>query len=284
MDINGRAHANVIKEKLREEILNNSYTPTLAFFLMEDHEPSSLYVGMKERACKETGITSIKESLPATITENELLAKIDRANKDSKIDAIIVQMPLPAHIDPNKIILAIDPSKDVDGFHPINIGKAIIGEKDALLPCTPHGVCKLLEMEHVETTGKNVVIIGRSNIVGRPLLNMLSGKGKDATVTLLHSKSKDIETHLKNADIIIAALGIPHFVKASMIKQGAVVIDVGICHLDGKLVGDVDYKQCKDKASKITPVPGGVGPMTIAMLLVNTLQCHKNRLKASLSL
>ncbi len=284
MDIDGRAHAKVIKDKLREEILNKSYTPTLAFFLMEDHGPSGVYVGMKERACKETGITSIKESLPATITEKELLAKIDRANKDSKIDAIIVQMPLPAHIDANKIILAIDPSKDVDGFHPINIGKMMIGEKDALLPCTPQGICKLLEMEHVETKGKNVVIIGRSNIVGRPLVNMLSGKGKDATVTLLHSKSKDIEAYLKNADIIIAAVGIPNFLKASMIKQGAVVIDVGISHLDGKLVGDVDYEQVKDKASKITPVPGGVGPMTIAMLLVNTLQCHKKHLRANLSL
>ncbi len=284
MDIDGRAHAKVIKDQIKKEILDKSYTPTLAFFLMEDHSPSRVYVGMKERACKETGITSIKDCLPSTITEEELLAKIDRANKDPKVDAIIVQMPLPAHIDSNKIILAIDPSKDVDGFHPINIGKMMIGEKDALLPCTPQAVCKLLEMEHVETKGKNVVIIGRSNIVGRPLVNMLSQKGRDATVTLLHSRSKEIETHLKNADIIIAALGIPHFLKASMIKKGAVVIDVGISHLDGKLAGDVDYEEVKTKASKITPVPGGVGPMTIAMLLANTLQCHKNRLQANLFL
>ena len=284
MDIDGRGLAKSIRAQLKEEIQKNQYSPTLAFFLMEDHAPSKVYVGMKERACKEVGVTSIKEFLPADIKEDQLLKKIYTANNDPTIDAIIVQMPLPSHINSNKIILAIDPLKDVDGFHPINIGKMLIGEKDALLPCTPHGICKMLEMENIPTSGKNIAILGRSLIVGRPLANMLSQKGKDGTVTLLHSRSKDLSSHLKNADIIIAALGIPLFVKKEMVKKGAVIIDVGINHLEGKLVGDVDYTNVKDIASKITPVPGGVGPMTIAMLLYNAVRCHKLRLKSNVSL
>ncbi|MCH9621476.1 MAG: Bifunctional protein FolD protein [Chlamydiia bacterium] len=284
MDINGRAIAQVIRTTLETEIEKNKYTPTLAFFLMEDHAPSRVYVGMKQRACQEVGITSIKEELPVSITEKGLLEKIDNANKDPVIDAIIVQMPLPDHIDSNKIICAIDPIKDVDGFHPLNIGKMMIGDKNALLPCTPHGICKMLEIENISTTGKNVVILGRSLIVGRPLANLLSQKGKDATVTLLHSRSQNLKSHLLNADIVISAIGIPHFVKEDMVKQGAVIIDVGMNHLEGKLVGDVDYTKVKKIASKITPVPGGVGPMTIAMLLQNTLQCHIQRLKSNLSL
>lgn len=284
MDIDGRALAKSIRAELKEEIEKNKYTPTLAFFLMEDHAPSRVYVGMKERACKEVGITSIKEYLPPDIKEDILLKKIHAANNDPSIDAIIVQMPLPSHINSNKIILAIAPQKDVDGFHPINIGKMMIGEEDALLPCTPHGICKMLAMENIDTKGKNVAVLGRSMIVGRPLANMLSLRGTDATVTLLHSKSKNLTTHLQNSDIIIAALGIPLFVKKEMVKKSAVVIDVGINHLDGKLVGDVDYENVKDIASKITPVPGGVGPMTIAMLLYNALTCHKLRLKFNLSL
>lgn len=279
MDINGRALAKKIRENLKEDIEKNSYTPTLAFFLMEDHAPSKVYVGMKERACKEVGITSIKELLPNNITEKSLLNKIHTANNDPLVDAIIVQMPLPSHINSNNIILAIDPTKDVDGFHPINIGKMMIGEKDAYLPCTPHGICKMLEMEEIDTSGKNISILGRSSIVGRPLANMLSQKGKDGTVTLLHSKSNNLTNHLKDSDIIIAAIGKPLFVKKEMVKKGAVVIDVGMNHLNGKLVGDVDYDNVKDVASRITPVPGGVGPMTIAMLLHNTLCCHITHLE-----
>lgn len=282
MDIDGRAIAQTIKFELKEKITEKKYTPTLAFFLMEEHAPSRVYVGMKERACKEVGVTSIKRMLPSSIREDELLKLVEEANSDPTIDAIIVQMPLPSHIDSNKIILAIDPIKDVDGFHPLNIGKATMGE-DALLPCTPHGVCKMLEMENIETKGKNVAILGRSLIVGKPLANLLSLKGKDATVTLLHSRSKNLKEHLLRADIVIAAIGSAHFIKKDMIKPGAIVIDVGMNHLNGKLVGDVDYESVKTVAAKITPVPGGVGPMTIAMLMYNTVKCHEIRLKSNLS-
>jgi len=284
MDINGRAHAEVVRSQIQTEIEKNKYTPTLAFFLMEDHAPSRVYVGMKERACKEVGVTSIKEYLPPDISEKDLLEKVKKANSDPVIDAIIVQMPLPNHIDSKKIINAIDPIKDVDGFHPLNLGKMMMGEKDTLIACTPHGICKMLELENIETKGKNVVILGRSLIVGRPLANLLSQKGKDATVTLLHSRSQNLKAHLLQADIIVAAIGKAHFVTADMVKQDAVVIDVGMNHLNGKLVGDVDYQNVKKVASKITPVPYGVGPMTIAMLLHNTLQCHITRLKSNLSL
>ena len=284
MNIDGRAHASTIRMEIKKQITTKKYTPTLAFFLMEDHGPSRVYVGMKERACKETGITSIKYLLPKDITQNDLIEKVKAANKDPNIDAIIVQMPLPEHIDSNSVILAIDPMKDVDGFHPINCGKMMMGLEGVMLACTPHGVCKILEMEGVKTSGKNVVILGRSLIVGRPLANMLSQKGKDATVILLHSRSKNINEHLLHADIIVAAIGVPNFIKSDMVKPGAIVIDVGMNHLKGKLVGDVDYENVKEVASKITPVPGGVGPMTIAMLLQNTLKCHVNRLKANLSL
>lgn len=284
MDIDGRLIARAIKDELKEEIEKNKYTPTLAFFLMEDHAPSKVYVGMKERACKETGVISIKHLLSKDITEEELLKKVEAANNDPVVDAIIVQMPLPSHINSNKVLLAIDPMKDVDGFHPLNLGKMMMGEKDILLPCTPHGICKLIEAENIETKGKEIAIIGRSMIVGKPLANMLSAKGKDGTVTLLHSRSTNIKAHLQNADIIIAAVGIAHFVKKDMVKPGAVVIDVGMNHLEGKLVGDVDYENVKQVASKITPIPGGVGPMTIAMLLSNALHCHKMRLRANLSI
>jgi methylenetetrahydrofolate dehydrogenase (NADP+)/methenyltetrahydrofolate cyclohydrolase len=284
MDIDGTEIARTIRASLAQEIIRKKYTPILAFFLMEDHAPSRVYVGMKERACKECGITSVKHSLPKDTTEKALLTLIHQANSDPLIDAIIVQMPLPFHINANTIIGAIAPEKDVDGFHPLNIGKMIVGDKSALLPCTPLGICKLLEMEQIKTSGKNIAILGRSLIVGRPLSNMLSQKGFDGTVTLLHSKSTNIHLHLQKADILIAAIGIPHFVKREMVKQGAVVIDVGINHLNGKLVGDVDYESVKDVCSKITPVPGGVGPMTIAMLLHNTVQCHQARLRANLTL
>jgi len=282
MDIDGRALAHQIKRSLKEEIALNRYTPTLAFFLMEDHAPSKVYVGMKEQGCNECGIQSIKHILKKEISEKELIFLIEKANKDPNIDAILVQMPLPPHINSNHIILSIDPNKDVDGFHPLNIGKMMLGEKDALLPCTPQGICKLLEMEHIETQGKNIVILGRSMIVGRPLAHLLSQKGVDGTVTLLHSKSSLLEEHLKNGDIVIAAMGSPLFIKKEMIKPGAVVIDVGINRINGRLVGDVDYDNVKQMCSKITPVPGGVGPMTIAMLLVNTVICHKNSLKRNL--
>ncbi|MCH9617520.1 MAG: Bifunctional protein FolD protein [Chlamydiia bacterium] len=275
MDINGKGVAASIRQAIKKEIDDKGLTPTLAFFLIEDHAPSKVYVGMKQRACKEVGITSIIETLQASITEEMLITKISAANANPEIDAILVQMPLPDHIDSNRVIYAIDPAKDVDGFHPVNIGKMLIGDSSASFPCTPLGICTLLEKENIETAGKNIAILGRSMIVGRPLANMLSSKGKDATVTLLHSKSKNLSFHLKNADIIISAIGKALFVKKEMVKQGAVCIDVGTNHIDGVLVGDIDYKNVKEVASKITPVPGGVGPMTIAMLLQNTVKCHK---------
>ena len=280
MDIDGKKIAQKIKDSLKEKISTKKNSkkknhPTLAFFLMENHVPSKIYVKMKERGCKEVGITSIKKYLKADILENTLIEMIEDANNNPEIDAILVQMPLPKHIDTKKILLTIDPAKDVDGFTPENIGKMLIDDPSGILPCTPYGICKMLEEENIETSGTNIVILGRSQIVGRPLANMLSTKKYNATVTMIHSKSKNTSLYLKNADIVIAAIGIAHFLKADMIKENCTVIDVGINHLDGKLVGDVDYENVKKKAGKITPVPGGVGPMTIAMLLSNTYKCYK---------
>lgn len=272
MDIDGRKVAQDLRNSLKSEIAKGGLTPKIAFILVGEHAPSMAYVRMKGKACEEVGITSEKIELPESITENKLLERIEQLNFDSTVHGILVQMPLPRHINEMKVINAIKPEKDVDCFHPINVGKMIMGEKDGFLPCTPAGILKLLAYYKVETSGKNVVVLGRSNIVGRPIANLLSQKGPmgDATVTIAHSKTKDLKALCRQADILISAIGQPKFVTADMVGKKTVVIDVGINRTDNGLVGDVDYANVKDVCAMITPVPGGVGPMTIATLLENT--------------
>ena len=247
---------------------------------MGENGASKAYVNSKVKDCKEVGFTSSLLKFPDTICENELLEEIKKLNENEEIDGFIVQLPLPKGIDQEKIIMAIDPKKDVDGFHPENFGKMAL-EMDSLLPATPFGIMQLLERYNIDTKGKKCVVIGRSRIVGRPMSILMSAKGTDATVTLIHSHTPNIEEYTQKADIIIVALGIPNYLKGEMIKEGAVVIDVGITRVNDDsergyhLVGDVDFEACEKKASFITPVPGGVGPMTRAMLMKNTLLAYK---------
>lgn len=287
--LDGKLASDKIKEQIATEVerirANGGKCPHLAAILVGNDGASQTYVGNKERACKQVGFDSTVLKFEETISESELLEVIENLNNDANINGIIVQLPLPSHIDENKIIWAIDPSKDVDGFHPANVGKMALG-LPALLPATPSGIVKLFEIYGIETKGKNCVIIGRSNIVGRPLANMLSHKGKysDCTVTLCHSNTRNIEEFTKNADIVVAALGKPGFLKADMIKEGAIVIDVGITRVPDstkksgfRLSGDTDFENVAPKCSWITPVPGGVGPMTIVSLLSNTLQAAQGK-------
>ena len=287
--LDGKLASDKIKEQIATEVerirANGGKCPHLAAILVGNDGASQTYVGNKERACKQVGFDSTVLKFEETISESELLEIIENLNNDANIDGIIVQLPLPSHIDENKIIWAIDPSKDVDGFHPANVGKMALG-LPALMPATPSGIVKLFEIYGIETKGKNCVIIGRSNIVGRPLANMLSHKGKysDCTVTLCHSNTRNIEEFTKNADIVVAALGKPGFLKADMIKEGAIVIDVGITRVPDstkksgfRLSGDTDFENVAPKCSWITPVPGGGGPMTIVSLLSNTLQVAQGK-------
>jgi methylenetetrahydrofolate dehydrogenase (NADP+)/methenyltetrahydrofolate cyclohydrolase len=248
--------------------------------LVGEDPASQSYVTAKEKACAEIGIYSDDNRLPAETSEEELLALISKLNADPKIHGILVQLPLPKHIDESRVIMAISPEKDVDGFHPVSVGKMVIGEK-TFLPCTPHGVLQLLLRSGVKLDGAEVVVVGRSNIVGKPLANLLLQKSPygNATVTVCHTRTKDLAAHTLRADIVIAAAGRPKTITADMIRPGAVVIDVGVNRVADatakkgyRLVGDVDYLPVKEKASLITPVPGGVGPMTITMLLANTVQ------------
>lgn len=275
--IDGKA----ISEKIRSEvkagteklIKEKGVTPGLAVVLVGENPASKVYVGSKEKACGEMGFYSEKHVLPATATQDELLALIDKMNKDSKIHGILVQLPLPKQINEDAVLEAISPAKDVDGFHPYNVGRLAVG-KPLFQPCTPYGMIKMLEYSNISVEGKHAVIIGRSNIVGKPIALMLLQKS--ATVTICHSKTKDLKTEVKRADIVVAAIGKPEFVTGDMLKEGAVVLDVGINRLEsGKLVGDVDFASAEKVASAITPVPGGVGPMTIAMLMYNTLESAK---------
>jgi methylenetetrahydrofolate dehydrogenase (NADP+)/methenyltetrahydrofolate cyclohydrolase len=260
--------------------------PHLAAVIVGNDGASLTYVGSKVRSCKQIGFDSTLVSLPETTTEAELLEKIKELNSDDELDGYIVQLPLPKHIDEQKILMAIDPDKDVDGFHPANFGKMAL-EMETFLPATPFGIMQLLERYKVETSGKHTVVIGRSHIVGRPMSILMSRKGYpgDSTVTLTHSRTKNIEEFTKNADIIITALGVPNYLKADMVKDGVVIIDVGITRVPDDsnpkgyvITGDVDFENVSKKSSFITPVPGGVGPMTIAMLLKNTLLARKMRL------
>ncbi|MCF7848952.1 MAG: bifunctional methylenetetrahydrofolate dehydrogenase/methenyltetrahydrofolate cyclohydrolase FolD [Kiritimatiellales bacterium] len=254
--------------------------PGLGVILVGADPASQSYVTAKERACETIGIYSDDNRLTAETSQEELLALVDRMNNDPKINGILVQLPLPKHIDEAAVLLAIDPDKDVDGFHPMNVGKMMVGE-ETFLPCTPHGILQMLSRSGVETEGAHVVVIGRSNIVGKPVANMLlqKKKGANATVTLCHTRTKDVGHFARQADIIIAASGWPNTVTADMVKPGAVVVDVGVNRVEDstrergyRLVGDVDFDAVKEVASMITPVPGGVGPMTITMLLYNTVE------------
>jgi methylenetetrahydrofolate dehydrogenase (NADP+)/methenyltetrahydrofolate cyclohydrolase len=278
--IKGSEISKQIKEELKQEValLKEKHTlvPGLATILVGEDEASKVYVGQKEKTCKELGIHSERINLPGNTTEAELLALVEKLNKDSRIHGILVQLPLPKHINETNVLYAIDPKKDVDGFHPVNVGKLMLGEPD-FIPCTPHGIQELLIRSGVKTDGAEAVVVGRSNIVGKPIANMLlqKKKGANATVTICHTGTKDIASHTKRADILIVAAGKPKTITADMVKEGVVVIDVGVNRLETGLVGDVDFETVKEKAKAITPVPGGVGPMTIAMLMHNTVQAAK---------
>lgn len=271
--IDGKQIADEIKEKIKQEIQDYEKKPGLAVVLVGEDPASQVYVKFKERACNKIGFYSKKIVLPETTTEQELLDVVNKLNNDTKVHGILVQLPLPKQIDEKKIIDAINPDKDVDGFHVVNMGNLLVG-KNTIISCTPKGIMELINSTGIDLNGKEAVVVGRSNIVGKPVAVLLLQK--HATVTICHSRTKDLKKHCLNADIIVAAVGRPNFITAEMVKQGAVVIDVGINRLeDGSLVGDVDYNNVKEKSSFITPVPGGVGPMTIAMLMQNTLECYK---------
>lgn len=270
--LDGKAVSLKVKENVKvraDELKKFGIEPTLAVVLVGEDKASQTYVRAKEKACNEYGIKSVAHRLSENTTQNELLALINVLNLDDSIHGILVQLPLPKHIDTNVVLAAIDPRKDVDGFHAVNVGKLVSG-LDGFVPCTPLGVMEILKEYGIDVAGLNAVVIGRSNIVGKPMANLLLNAS--ATVTVTHSKTKNLKEICKNADLIVAAIGKPFFLKADMVKDGAVVVDVGINRLDdGRLVGDVDFEEVAPKCSYITPVPGGVGPMTIAMLLNNTI-------------
>ena len=279
--IDGKAFSQVILEKIREEHnqLKEKYGKQagLAVVIVGNNPASQVYVRNKMKACENVGFYSENIELDENISEKELLQEIDKLNKNDRINGILVQLPLPSHINELKIIDSISPEKDVDGFHVANIGKMVIGDETAFISCTPYGIMQLLEEYKIEIAGKDAVIIGRSNIVGKPMALMLIQKG--ATVQVCNSRTKDLRKKLNDADIIIVAAGVPKLLKKEDVKEGAVVIDVGINRVDGKICGDVDYEEVAEKTSYITPVPGGVGPMTIASLIKNTFKSYKNSLK-----
>ena len=284
--IDGKAIAADMRAELKaqgERLKQKGIVPGLGVVLVGEDPASASYVRAKERACAEIRIYSDDNRLRAETSQEELMALVEKMNNDPKINGILVQLPLPKHLNEAEVLLSIDPAKDVDGFHPVNVGKMVVGEK-AFLPCTPHGIIQLLMRSGVKIAGADIVIVGRSNIVGKPLANMLVQKNKtgNATVTVCHTRTKDLPAHTMRADIVIAAAGRPNTITADMIKDGAVVIDVGVNRVEDatkkrgyRLVGDVDFEAVKEKASFITPVPGGVGPMTITMLLYNTVESAK---------
>lgn len=278
--IDGKKVSAEIRSRLTQETaeLKNKtgHTPGLATVLVGEDPASAVYVRNKNKICQEVGFQSFGKNLPAETTEAQLMELIHELNENDEVNGILVQLPLPDHIDEEKVLLSIDPEKDVDGFHPINVGKLAIGNA-LLTPCTPTGIIALLDSYGIEIAGKHAVVLGRSNIVGKPVANLLLQR--HATVTICHSKTKDLAQVTHQADILIAAVGRPNFVSSEMVREGAVVIDVGINRVDGKLTGDVDFGPVSEKAGFITPVPGGVGPMTIALLMENTLKAFK---KASL--
>ncbi|MBR6743145.1 MAG: bifunctional methylenetetrahydrofolate dehydrogenase/methenyltetrahydrofolate cyclohydrolase FolD [Clostridia bacterium] len=278
--IDGKVISAAVKEKIAAEVRGlkeKGIVPGLAVIIVGEDPASKVYVSNKKKACEQLGMYSVEYALPENTQIDELLKLIDNLNKDSKINGILCQLPLPRHLDEDAVINAILPEKDVDAFHPVNVGKIMNGDYD-FLPCTPAGIMEMLEYEGIDVTGKNCVVIGRSNIVGKPMAMLLLHK--NGTVTITHSKTKDLAAFCRNADILVAAVGRAKFVTEDMVKEGAVVIDVGINRMaDGKLCGDVDFDAAEKKASYITPVPGGVGPMTIATLMKNTLTAAKKQNK-----
>lgn len=278
--INGKEIAQKVRQEIREEVEQlkaKGFVPGLAVILVGDNQASQTYVRNKEKACLELGMHSVLIRKPATLSQEELIEMIDKLNQDDSIHGILVQLPLPKHIDEKAIIEAISPEKDVDGFHPINIGRMMTGQ-EAFLPCTPYGVLVMLQQIQFDLEGKHVVVVGRSNIVGKPAAQLMINE--NATVTICHSKTKDLAYFTKQADVIIAAVGKRNTITADHIKDGAVIIDVGMNRNDeGKLCGDVDFEGVLNKASYVTPVPGGVGPMTITMLMKNTIQSAQRAFK-----
>jgi methylenetetrahydrofolate dehydrogenase (NADP+)/methenyltetrahydrofolate cyclohydrolase len=285
--LDGKKTSNDIKDEIALDVIeikkNGGKIPHLAAIIVGNDGASQTYVSSKVKACEKVGFNSTLVELPDNITEEQLLDEIDQLNNDDDIDGFIVQLPLPKHIDEQKVLMLVNPDKDVDGFHPTNVGRMTL-DLPCYLPATPFGIMELLERYEVETSGKNVVVIGRSHIVGRPMSILMSQKRKagNATVTLVHSRTQNLAEFTKKADIIVAAIGIPEFLKANMVTEGVTIIDVGITRVDDatkkrgyRLAGDVDFENVSKKASYITPVPGGVGPMTIAMLLKNTLLASK---------
>lgn len=279
--IDGKLISSQIKEELKEEISElkeKGITPGIAVVIVGEDPASKVYVGQKEKSCVALGVYSEKHALPESISQEELLKLVRELSANPKINGILVQLPLPKHLDEGEVLLEIPPEKDVDGFHPVNVGKLVIGEP-GYLPCTPHGIQELLIRSGVEVGGKDAVIVGRSNIVGKPVAMILlqKQKGANATVTVCHTGTKDMAAHTRRADILIVAAGRPKTITADMVKEGVVVIDVGVNRTENGLVGDVDFEGVKEKASAITPVPGGVGPMTIAMLMKNTVEAAKKQ-------
>ncbi len=277
--LDGKILSAKIKEEVKVEVTKivkeKNITPGLAVILVGNDAASATYVASKAKACKDAGIYSVVHEMPESITQEELLETINMMNNNPKLDGILVQLPLPKHIDTTTVLEAINPLKDVDGFHPYNVGR-MVSNLDSFLSATPFGVMRMFEEHNIELSGKDVVVIGSSDIVGKPMASLLINK--KATVTVCNSRTKDLKAHTSKADIVIIAVGVPYLLKEDMVKDGAVVIDVGINRLDtGKLVGDADFEGLKNKCSFLTPVPGGVGPMTIAMLLKNTIKAANLR-------
>ena len=277
--LDGKILSAKIKEEVKVEVTqivkDKNITPGLAVILVGNDAASATYVASKAKACKDAGIYSVVHEMPESITQEELLETINMMNNNPKLDGILVQLPLPKHIDTTTVLEAINPLKDVDGFHPYNVGR-MVSNLDSFLPATPFGVMRMFEEHNIELSGKDVVVIGSSDIVGKPMASLLINK--KATVTVCNSRTKDLKAHTSKADIVIIAVGVPYLLKEDMVKDGAIVIDVGINRLDtGKLVGDADFEGLKNKCSFLTPVPGGVGPMTIAMLLKNTIKAANLR-------
>src|SRR3990167_379390 len=272
MILNGKAIADTILDEVARKVQTFSRSPGLAFVLVGEHAPSFTYVNMKAKACLRTGIRSRIVRLPTLITEKELLGEIEKLNLHPHIDGILVQMPLPPQIDARKVIFSIDPEKDVDGFHPVNKGKLFYSDPSGFVTCTPLGITLLVEKSGLSWESKHVVIVGRSTIVGKPLANLLMQKRYNATVTVCHTATENLSRHTKAADIVVACSGIPHLIQRGMVSPRSVVVDVGISRREGKLCGDADFESLVNHVAAISPVPGGVGPMTIACLMQNTIK------------
>ena len=280
--LDGREVSKIYREKLKKEIgeyKSKGYRePALAVILVGDDPASQVYVNNKRKACQQVGIKSLFYHLPEDTSEEKLLNLVRELNEDPEVDGILVQLPLPKHINPQKVIETIAPDKDVDGFHPENMGRLIANLDSGFVPCTPLGIKILLDHYGIDVKGKDTTIVGAGYIVGKPLSVLMLNM--NATVTVCHIYTKDLKKHTLNADILVSATGVPHLIKEDMVKEGAVVIDVGISKKEGKIVGDVDFERVKEKASYITPVPGGVGPMTVTALLLNTVKAYKMHIKA----